>query len=294
MKVWWGCPKRQPFFCGDARFLVERKTSDFIFRWETGGQPQRGVAPLSLPRTSRGFLFSTFPERKFRNQMGFRLGAHGLSLGTNKLISMAGFGIESTSTDGFFQHPSALIDEGVVIGRGTRVWAFAHIVSGAAIGEECNICDHTFVEGGVSIGDRVTIKCGVSLWEGMTVENDVFIGPDAVFTNDARPRSRRHPKIFAKCLLKEGCSIGANSAILPGLVIGRWSMVGAGAVVTRNVPDYALVFGNPARLKGWVCRCGEKLRRAEGSGWSCDCGLVYEAHPNEASREAGLVPVQGA
>lgn len=191
----------------------------------------------------------------------------------------------------FFVHAKAVIDEGASIGPGTRVWAFAHILPGAIIGKDCNVCDHTFVEGGVKMGNRVTIKCGVSLWEGVVIEDDVFIGPDAVFTNDNRPRSRRHPQDFPKTFLKQGCSIGANSTILPGLTIGRWAMVGAGAVVTRNVPDYALVYGNPARLRGWVCRCGEKLVQSAGSPLVCQCGLAYRQVAEQELREVEKVPV---
>ncbi len=186
---------------------------------------------------------------------------------------------------GHFQHPKAVVEDSARIGRGTRVWAFVHVLSGAVIGEDCNICDHTFIEGGVRIGDRVTIKCGVSLWDGMTIEDDVFIGPDAVFTNDNRPRSRQYPGEFLKTLLKEGCSIGANSTVLPGLTVGRWAMIGAAAVVTHDVPDFALVFGNPARRRGWVCRCGEKLERAAGARLLCQCGLAYEQVGKEALRE---------
>ncbi len=172
-------------------------------------------------------------------------------------------------------HRDALIDAGAVIGEGTRVWAFAHILEGAIIGAGCNICDHTFIEGGVRLGNRVTLKCGVSLWNGMVLEDDVFIGPCAVFTNDKRPRSRKYPVTFLKTFLKEGCSIGANSTILPDLTIGRWAMVGAGAIVTRSIPDYGLAYGNPARLHGWVCRCGEKLAPVSDSELGCACGLTY-------------------
>ena len=188
-------------------------------------------------------------------------------------------------TDKLLIHPRAEIDEGAVIGNRTRVWAFAHILSGAVIGEDCNLCDHTFVEGGVRIGNRVTIKCGVSLWDGVFIEDDVFIGPDAVFTNDARPRSRKYPEEYPQTLLKQGCSIGANSTVLPGLTIGRWAMVGAAAVVTHDVPDYALVFGNPARLRGWVCRCGESLLEGAGERLVCQCGLAYQRAGNETLRE---------
>jgi len=149
----------------------------------------------------------------------------------------------------YFAHPKALIDDGVSIGQGTRVWAFAHVLSGAILGEDCNICDHTFIEGGVRIGHRVTVKCGVFLWDGLTIEDDVFIGPSAVFTNDSRPRSKQHLKTYPQTVLKQGCTLGASSTTLPGITIGRWAMVGAGAIVTHDVPDYALVVGSPARWR---------------------------------------------
>lgn len=176
----------------------------------------------------------------------------------------------------YFAHPLALLDEGVTIGNRSRVWAFAHLAAGAVIGEDCNICDHTFLEGGVRLGNRVTVKCGVYLWNGVVAENDVFIGPAAVFTNDDRPRSKKYLAADLMTLLREGCSIGANSTTLPNLTIGRWAMVGAGAVVTHNVPDYALVAGQPARWRAWVCRCGQKLTPAAGGLLKCSCGLAYE------------------
>jgi acetyltransferase-like isoleucine patch superfamily enzyme/CheY-like chemotaxis protein len=176
----------------------------------------------------------------------------------------------------YFAHPKALIDEGVMIGQGTRVWAFAHIVGGAILGKDCNICDHTFIEGGVRIGHRVTIKCGVFLWDGLTIEDDVFIGPSAVFTNDNRPRSKKFLKKALSTVLKEGCTLGASSTTLPGITIGRWAMVGAGSIVTHDVPDYALVVGSPARWRAWVCRCGEKLFPTSGRLLGCTCGRSYE------------------
>lgn len=147
----------------------------------------------------------------------------------------------------FFQHPQALV-ESARIGRGTRVWAFAHILPGAVVGEECNVCDHTFLENDVVVGNRVTIKCGVQLWDGLRIEDDVFIGPNATFTNDPLPRSKQHLAKHPVTTVQAGASIGANATILPGLTIGRGAMVGAGAVVTRSVPPHALVVGNPARI----------------------------------------------
>jgi acetyltransferase-like isoleucine patch superfamily enzyme len=150
-----------------------------------------------------------------------------------------------------FIHPQALC-ESQVIGAGTRVWAFAHILPGARIGADCNICDGVFIENDVVLGDRVTVKCGVQLWDSIKIEDDVFIGPNATFTNDKFPRSRRPPPECARTLVRRGASIGANATILPGLEIGAGAMVGAGAVVTRSVPANAIVLGNPARIVGYV------------------------------------------
>lgn len=189
--------------------------------------------------------------------------------------------------NGYFQHPHAVVEPGAKIGKGTRVWAFAHVLEGSIIGEDCNICDHTFIEGNVELGNRVTIKCGVYLWNGLRLEDGVFIGPSAVFTNDPRPRSRQALPEFPLTVLKEGCSVGANSTTLPGLTIGRWAMIGAGAVVTRDVPDYGLVRGNPARLVGWVCRCGKKLAPMAAGQLQCECGLTYEKSAPNRIRELG-------
>jgi acetyltransferase-like isoleucine patch superfamily enzyme len=177
-------------------------------------------------------------------------------------------------------HPHALVETGAEIGAGTRVWAFAHILSGAVIGEDCNICDHTFIEGKVVLGNRVTVKSGVYLWDGVTAEDDVFIGPAAVFTNDLRPRSRRYPEEFAKTLLKAGSSIGANATILGGLTIGEWALIGAGSVVTRDVPDFSAVWGNPARLRYRICRCTQKIEFSGSHPFTCVCGRRYTFDTN--------------
>jgi acetyltransferase-like isoleucine patch superfamily enzyme len=184
--------------------------------------------------------------------------------------------VKGTEGNDFYCHPTAIVEPGVTVGGGTRIWAFVHILTGARIGKDCNVCDHAFIEGDVQIGDRVTIKCGVSVWDGMIVENDVFLGPNACFTNDKWPRSKQYPAAFPKTLLKEGASMGANSTTLPGLTVGRWAMVGAGAVVTRDVPDYALVLGNPARLVAWVCQCSNKLTPGEDRRLVCSCGEIFE------------------
>jgi acetyltransferase-like isoleucine patch superfamily enzyme/dTDP-4-dehydrorhamnose 3,5-epimerase-like enzyme len=151
-----------------------------------------------------------------------------------------------------FIHSSALVEPSAVVGAGTRVWAFAHILPGAVIGRDCNICDHVFIEGTVQVGDRVTIKPGVQLWIGVTLEDDVFVGPNATFTNDRFPRSKDYPAERPRTLVRRRASIGANATILAGTVIGSNAMVGAGAVVTRDVPPNAIVAGNPARIVSYV------------------------------------------
>lgn len=151
----------------------------------------------------------------------------------------------------FYVHPQGLCESSHV-GEGTRVWAFAHVLPGARIGKECNICDGVFIENDVVLGDRVTVKCGVQLWDGLRLEDDAFIGPNASFSNDKFPRSKVHDRSIAITTIARGASIGANSTVLPGITIGRYAMVGAGSVVTRNVPPYSIVTGNPARLTGYV------------------------------------------
>lgn len=151
----------------------------------------------------------------------------------------------------YFRHTQALV-EATRIGDNTRVWAFAHILPNAVIGAECNICDHTFIENDVVIGNRVTIKCGVQVWDGITIEDDVFIGPNVTFTNDPFPRSKQHLQEYPRTVIHKNASIGANATILPGIQVGRNAMIGAGAVVTKNVPPNAIVVGNPARIHGYV------------------------------------------
>ena len=144
------------------------------------------------------------------------------------------------------------ICESTAVGDGTRIWGWSHVLAGAVVGEECNICEGVFVENDVVIGDRVTIKNGVQLWDGCRIEDDVFIGPNVTFTNDPFPRSRQWLSKTVKTLVCKGASVGANATILPGVTIGREAMVGAGAVVTKDVPSHAIVVGNPARITGYV------------------------------------------
>ena len=144
-------------------------------------------------------------------------------------------------------HPSSDV-QSKQIGEGTRVWQYVVILPGAVIGRDGNICSHCFIENKVVVGDRVTVKCGVQLWDGVTLEDDVFVGPNATFTNDREPHSRNAAATLLPTLVKKGASIGANATILPGLTIGEGAMVGAGAVVTKDVPPRTLVVGNPARI----------------------------------------------
>lgn len=141
------------------------------------------------------------------------------------------------------------------IGENTRIWQFVVILPNAKIGADCNICSHCFIENDVVVGDRVTIKNGVSLYDGLRVEDDVFIGLNVTFTNDKFPRSRKHPESYAKTIIKAGASIGGGAVILPGITIGLKAMIGAGSVVTKSVPDGCIVLGNPARVVGGVADC---------------------------------------
>ncbi len=160
-----------------------------------------------------------------------------------------------------FIHPTSVVDDGAVIGEGTVVWHFCHVQSGARIGRDCMLAQNVYVAGNVTLGDGVRVQNNVSLYDGVTVEDDVFLGPSCVFTNDRTPRAR-FPKggVRVPTRVCAGASVGANATIVCGCTIGRCAMIGAGAVVTGDVPDHALMTGVPARQTGWVCRCGEPLR----------------------------------
>jgi UDP-2-acetamido-3-amino-2,3-dideoxy-glucuronate N-acetyltransferase len=182
-----------------------------------------------------------------------------------------------------YLHPSAIV-ETAHVGEGTRIWAFTHVMAGVTIGANCNVGSHCFLEAGAVVADNVTIKNGNMIWEGVTLEEGVFVGPGAIFTNDQRPRSPRLPQAreryrdkgwLVPTLVRRGASIGAGAIILPGVTIGEFALIGAGAVVTRNVPPYALVMGNPGALRGWVCACGSRLV-FEGRDVDCpECGRPY-------------------
>lgn len=164
---------------------------------------------------------------------------------------------------------SAAVCDSETVGEETRVWAFAHVMSGAVIGRNCNICDHAFIEGGARLGDGVTVKNQVMIWDGVTVEDNVFLGPGMIFTNDRYPRSPRMAAVATRyrhtenwllpTTVRRGATIGAGAIILCGITIGQYASIGAGAVVTRDVPDHRVVMGNPARTVGWVCTCGVPL-----------------------------------
>jgi len=159
-----------------------------------------------------------------------------------------------------FVHESSYVDEGCEIGRGTKVWHFSHVMSGARIGERCNIGQNVVISPGVVIGDNVKIQNNVSIYTGVILEDDVFCGPSMVFTNVVNPRSHVSRKDeYRQTLVKQGASLGANSTIVCGHTVGAYAFIGAGAVVTKDVADYALLVGNPARIAGWMCQCGVKL-----------------------------------
>ncbi len=164
------------------------------------------------------------------------------------------------NASGWFAHASACIDEGARIGPGTKIWHFSHVMSGSVIGAACTIGQNAVIGPDVSIGNGCKIQNNVSVYKGVTLEDDVFCGPSMVFTNVWNPRANIRKMDQARpTLVKRGATLGANCTVVCGVTIGRYAFVGAGAVVTRDVPDHALVYGNPARARGWVCACGEKL-----------------------------------
>lgn len=173
----------------------------------------------------------------------------------------------------FFAHEKAIV-ESRSIGPGTKIWAFAHVLPGAVIGDNCNIGEGCFIENDVIIGNDVVVKNTVSIWDGVEIEDDVLIGPGAVFTNDFLPRAKIFHDTPMRTLIKKGASIGANATVLCGIVIGEYAMIGAGSVVTKDVPAYALFYGNPARHTGWVCQCARKLV-FEGESTRCECAKQY-------------------
>ena len=189
---------------------------------------------------------------------------------------------------GYFVHRLALV-ESSEIGRGTRIWAFAHVMKNARLGCDCNIGEHAFIESGVVLGNNVTVKNGVAIWTGVTVEDDVFLGPNCVLTNDPNPRAyiKKSTEVLAPTRIQAKATIGANATLLCGISIGRCAFVGAGAVVIRAVPDFALIVGNPARQIGWMCVCGQKLSMPAFAALGARCVCAY-CQRSFARTEEGL------
>jgi UDP-2-acetamido-3-amino-2,3-dideoxy-glucuronate N-acetyltransferase len=176
----------------------------------------------------------------------------------------------------YFVHESSYVDEGAVIGAGTKIWHFSHVLPGAVIGARCNLGQNVVVMPGTRIGDNVKIQNNVSIYEGVTLEDDVFCGPSCVFTNVINPRShvpRRGE--YQPTFVRQGASIGANATVLCGVTIGRYALIGAGAVIARDVPEYAVMAGVPARRIGWVCQCGVRLALSGGAASCTACGTAY-------------------
>lgn len=187
----------------------------------------------------------------------------------------------------FFVHESSCVDDGCSIGAGTRIWHFSHIMRGCTIGKNCNIGQNVVISPGVTLGDGVKIQNNVSVYTGVICEDGVFLGPSCVFTNVINPRAfveRKHE--YRQTLLRKGATVGANATVICGHEIGIYAMIGAGAVVTKDVPDYALVYGNPARIQGYVCQCGEKLHFTENRAVCNVCGKSYRMNGEKVEEES--------
>lgn len=176
-----------------------------------------------------------------------------------------------------FIHESSYVDEPCVIGAGTKIWHFSHVMRDCIIGEKCNIGQNAVISSGVILGSNVKIQNNVSIYSGVTCEDDVFLGPSCVFTNVINPRSHINRKNeYKPTIVKKGASIGANATIVCGHSIGKYAMIGAGTVVTKDIPDFALVVGNPARFARWICKCGEKLNFDFCGNACCEtCGTMF-------------------
>ncbi len=161
------------------------------------------------------------------------------------------------------------------IGENTSIWQYSVILKGAVIGTNCNINCHCFIENDVVIGNNVTIKSGVYLWDGLRIDDNAFIGPNVTFTNDTYPRSKRYPKSFNEIRISQGASIGANATILGGVIIGKFALIGAGSLIVKSIPDHALVYGNPAKIKGWVDKNGAKMKNI-GTEWFSESGIKFK------------------
>lgn len=187
-------------------------------------------------------------------------------------------------SESYFVHPTAIVDDGAVIGAGTKVWHFVHVCAGATVGKRCVFGQNVFVGPGVTIGDGVKVQNNVSLYAGVIVEDDVFLGPSCVLTNVMNPRAHVERKDeFRTTILRRGCSLGANCTIVCGHDVGEYAFVGAGAVVTKDVPPHALVVGTPARVIGWMCRCGEKLARVGEAPASVACARCGDGYAIDES-----------
>jgi acetyltransferase-like isoleucine patch superfamily enzyme len=194
-------------------------------------------------------------------------------------------------------HPTAIV-ETTQIAKGTRIWAYTHVMSNVTIGANCNIGEHCFIESGAIIGNQVTIKNGNMVWEGVQLEDGVFVGPRVSFTNDLYPRSPRLPQVrnryadrrwLKPTVVKRGASLGAGAVILPGITIGEFCMVGAGSMVTKSFPAYALVVGSPARARGSVCQCGQPLGFSNGAATCAECGLAFSNASGAVELKPSLV-----
>ena len=258
-----------------------------IFRPHRGGAKAVPISSAEPLRTmAEAFLHSVTTRKPPRSGGADGLGVVRVLQAAQESMHLGGkpVGMEDLQESNVFVHESACVDEGVKIGRGTKVWHFSHVMNGATIGENCSLGQNVLVGPNVAVGNNVKIQNNVSVYEGVVLEDDVFCGPSCVFTNVDRPRAgfpADHSE-YLKTVIKRGATIGANATIVCGHTLGEHAFVGAGAVVTKDVPAYAIVYGNPATIKGWICQCGQKLDFQGDDATCAACGRKYR-------KEKGMV-----
>jgi len=268
---------------------ADSQSIDLSLIWE---EPLRAECRAFLSAMETGLRPLTSGEEGLRVLRILEISQHSLEE-KEKAADQVKPSFEAPPSLSYFVHPSAVVDDGTAIGEGTKVWHFSHIMKGARIGEKCNIGQNVVVSPEVTVGSGVKIQNNFSVYEGVTLEDDVFCGPSMVFTNVYNPRSPiSRMKEVRRTLVRKGASLGANCTVVCGNTVGRYAFVGAGAVVKKDVPDYAMVAGNPAKIKGWMCECGNRIDFHGSKGQCRECGKRYLLSKEKEEGARRVLPVE--